>query len=157
MTVDDLYEEFAETLQRQALKLTREPDAAEDLVQETFIRSLNHLQLINQLNRRQRRAWLGQTLQRIYLDRYRARQREAALAEKLVLEIEPPTAPDYSKAELDPYELVAAKDRALLEMRYKLGLSSREIGEQLDLPAATVRTRLRDALQKLRAQKAKFR
>ena len=36
-------------LQRQALKLTREPDAAEDLVQETFTRCLNHLQLTARL------------------------------------------------------------------------------------------------------------
>ena len=99
-------------LQRQALKLTREPDAAEDLVQETFIRCLNHLQLIAQLNRRQRRTWLGQTLQHIYLDRYRSRQREAPLAQKLVLEIEPAPTPDYSKAELDPFDLIPAKDRA---------------------------------------------
>ena len=69
MTIDGLYEEHEESLQRQALRLTRDTGAAEDLVQETFVRALGHRLLLAQLNRHQRLAWLRQTLKRLFLDR----------------------------------------------------------------------------------------
>jgi RNA polymerase sigma-70 factor (ECF subfamily) len=43
-----------------------------------------------------------------------------------------------------------ADDRAIVVMRHLLDLSSEEIGAELSMPAATVRTRLRRALEALR-------
>jgi len=156
MTFADLYGEFEEKLHAYALKLARDPHAADDLVQETFIRVLGHLPLLEQLNRYQRRAWLYQTLKNLFLDRRAARQREAALLARLAQEAEPYAEPDEGDLDSDLFALVPEPYRDLLEKRYRLGLTSREIANELGIPAATVRSRLHLAIKKLRARRSKF-
>ena len=65
-------------------------------------------------------------------------------------EIAPYTIDELSSEDL--LEAVPEGDRELLEQRYVLGMTSREIG----IPAATVRSRLRQAVRRLRAQKWRF-
>jgi len=156
MTLADLYEEYEEKLHGYAQKLTRDPHAADDLVQETFIRVLNHLPLLEQLERYQRRSWLHQTLKNLFLDRQRASQRETALIERFAQESDSYAEPDAGRLETDLLSLAPEPHRELLEKRYILGMTSREIGAQLGIPAATVRSRLHLAIGKLRAQKAKL-
>ena len=156
MTLADLYEEYEEKLRGYALKLTRDPHAADDLVQETFIRVLGHLPLLERLERYQRRSWFHQTLKNLFLDRQRSRQREIALIERFAREAEPYAEPDEGPLETDLLALAPESHRDLLEKRYVLGMTSREIGEELGIPAATVRSRLHLAIGKLRAQKAKL-
>lgn len=155
MTIDGLYEEHEESLQRQAFRLTRDTDAAEDLVQETFVRALGNRLLLAQLNRHQRLAWLRRTLKRLFLDRRAERQRRAALLEVYGREV--PAAVDPEEEDgLDPFDLAPAEDRELLEMRYRQGLSSVEIAAELDLPPGTVRWRLHRAVRRMRAHKHRF-
>jgi RNA polymerase sigma-70 factor (ECF subfamily) len=156
ITVADLYGEYEEKVHGYAMKLARDPQAAEDLVQETFIRALGHLPLLAQLNHHQRRTWLYQTLKHLFLDQRAARLRETAMVERLAREVETSTTPGDSELGFDPFDLVPEADRELLEKRYGLGLSSREIAGELGIPAATVRTRLHLAVKKLRARKKKF-
>jgi len=156
MTLADLYEEYEEKLHGYALKLTRDPHAADDLVQETFIRVLGHLPLLEQLESYQRRSWLHQTLKNLFLDRQRSRQRETALIERFAQESESYAEPDEGPLETDLLSLASEQHRELLEKRYILGMTSREIGEELGIPAATIRSRLHLAIGKLRAQKAKL-
>ena len=155
MTIDGLYEDHEESLQRQAFRLTRDTDAAEDLVQETFVRALGNRLLLAQLNRHQRLAWLRRTLKRLFLDRRAERQRRAALLEVYGREV--PAAVDPEEEDgLDPFDLAPAEDRELLEMRYRQGLSSVEIAAELDLPPGTVRWRLHRAVRRMRAHKHRF-
>ena len=155
MTIDGLYEEHEESLQRQAFRLARDTAAAEDLVQETFVRALGHRLLLAQLNRHQRLAWLRRTLKRLFLDRRAERQRRAALLEVYGREV--PAAVDPEEVDgFDPFDLAPAEDRELLEMRYRQGLSSVEIAAELDLPPGTVRWRLHRAVRRMRAHKHRF-
>ena len=155
MTIDGLYEEHEESLQRQAFRLARDTAAAEDLVQETFVRALGHRLLLAQLNRHQRLAWLRRTLKRLFLDRRAERQRRAALLEVYGREV--PAAVDPEEVDgVDPFDLAPAEDRELLEMRYRQGLSSVEIAAELDLPPGTVRWRLHRAVRRMRAHKHRF-
>ena len=155
MTIDGLYEEHEESLQRQAFRLTRDTDAAEDLVQETFVRALGNRLLLAQLNRHQRLAWLRRTLKRLFLDRRAERQRRAALLEVYGREVPAAVDPEEDDG-LDPFDLAPAEDRELLEMRYRQGLSSVEIAAELDLPPGTVRWRLHRAVRRMRAHKHRF-
>lgn len=155
-TLEELYREYAEGLQAYASRLTRDSQAAEDLVQEAFIRTLGHLQLLEQLNVHQRRAWLCQTVKRLFLDRWASRAREAAAIAQLSLETEgyvPPVEPDLLATLL---ARVPESCRQVLEMRYSLGMNSTEIGEELGLPPATVRSRLHLAIARLRAAQDKL-
>lgn len=157
MTLADLYEEYETTLQDYALRLARDSPRADDLVQETFIRAMRHLELLQLLKPHQRRAWLYRTLKNLFLDEQNARRRQQALAEQLARETPtvgylPPTATSPN-----PFDLVPEQYRDVFEKRYVLGMNSQEIAEELGIPAATVRSRLHLGMKKLRSQKSKLR
>jgi RNA polymerase sigma-70 factor (ECF subfamily) len=157
MTLTDLYEEYEVQLRRYARRLTRDPHRVDDLVQETFIRAMGHLDLLDLLEPYQRRAWLYRTLKNLFLDGESARHRREALIEQMAQDV--PIA-GYLPQEVispNPFDLVPEKYRELVEKRYILGMTSQEIGEELGIPAATVRSRLHLALKKLRLQAYKLR
>ncbi|MFN2201071.1 MAG: sigma factor, partial [Caldilineaceae bacterium] len=60
--IAELYEEYETVLLRYALRLTHDTDWAADLVQDTFVRSMGHVELLRMLKKHQRRAWLYRTL-----------------------------------------------------------------------------------------------
>ena len=82
MTVDDLYATYASSLSVHARHLTRDTDHADDLFQETFIRAMKHLELLGSLSHAQRRAWLYRTMGNLFVDKTRARRREAMFLDK---------------------------------------------------------------------------
>ncbi len=152
LTLTDLFQEFEAPLNRYARSLTLDEDRSDDLVQMTFIRSMAHLELLKSLRPWQRRAWLHQTLKRLFLDQLRARQRERKLAEQM-LQQAIINAQSGESAAL-PYGLLETapeKYRDLLYQRFVLAMTSEEIGAALGVPAATVRSRLYLAIQWLRA------
>ena len=136
--------------------LTRDSDRAGDLVQETFIRALTHLELLKQLNRYQRRAWLYRVLKNRFTDQQRTRQREQALLERLAELIEVESSLFIDARLYGLFDRVPERYRDLLKKRYVLGMTSTEIGGELGVPAATVRSRLRLAIKWLRTHQAEF-
>ncbi len=156
MTLADLYGAFEARLRRYATSLVRDPDRADDLVQETFIRAMAHLPLLEQLNRHQRRAWLYRVLKNVFIDEQRARRREQDLVEQLSQEARFATAPSPEGASLELLKLVPERYREVLYQRYVLGMTSTEIGQELGIPAATVRSRLYLARKWLRAHESEF-
>ena len=156
MTVTELYEEYNDQLHRYAMGLTRDSNRANDLLQETFIRAMTHLELLRRLNRYQRRAWLYRVLKNRFIDQQRARQREQALLGQLVelVEVESHSFVDARLYGL--FDLVPERYRDLLKKRYVLGMTSQEIGEKLGVPAATVRSRLRLAIKWLRTHQSEY-
>ena len=156
MTLEDLYDEFEARLRRYALGLVRDSDSAEDLVQETFIRVMAHLSLLGQLNPHQRRAWLFRTLRNLFLDEVRSRQRRAALAEELAQASLLSGGFWADEVFSGVFEAVPEGDRELLRQRYELGMTSREIADDIGVPPATVRSRLYLAVKRLRRRKWQF-
>lgn len=156
MTIADIYETFEEELHRYAICLERDADQADDLVQETFIRAMAHLELLDQLNPHQRRAWLYRVLKNLFLDAQSRRRREQALAEQLTQEAQFASHPWVEMGAPDLFERVPERYQELLQKRYILGMTSEEIGQELGIPAATVRSRLHLAIKWLRANKSRF-
>ena len=157
VTVADLYDEFETRLRRYATSLTWDSSRADDLVQDTFMRAMAHLELLQRLNRHQRQAWLYRVLKNLFLDQQRARQREQVLAEQLyqlALTDDDPAASVMLAYGL--FDLVPERYRELLYQRYVLGMTSDEIGRELGIPAATVRSRLHLAIQWLRQHQSEF-
>lgn len=156
MTFDDLYEAFEARLRRYAVSLVQDPDRADDLVQETFIRAMAHLPLLEQLNHHQRRAWLCRVLKNLFIDEQRARRREQDLVEQLSREARFAAVPSSEVISLELFKLVPERYREVLYQRYVLGMTSTEIGQELGVPAATVRSRLYLARKWLRAHQSEF-
>jgi RNA polymerase sigma-70 factor (ECF subfamily) len=156
LTVDDLYDQFGEALHRYAVGLAQDEDRADDLVQETLIRAMTHLLLLERLNPHQRQAWLYKTLRNRFLDGERARRRRENLLLQLSWEAEGAT---YMARALDLSEVleqIPERYREVLERQQLLGMTSEEIGRELDVPAATVRSRLRLARKWLRAHRSEL-
>ena len=152
MTLTELYETYENKLRRYAARLAHDPHWAEDLVQDTFVRAMGHLDLLGTLKPYQQRAWLYRTLKNLFLDGLNARQRQQELLDQLARE--PGTSPSLEDLVLspDPFALVPERFRDVVVQRYVLGMNSREIGEALGIPAATVRSRLYLAIQEARSR-----
>jgi RNA polymerase sigma-70 factor (ECF subfamily) len=152
MTLTELFETYEAQLRRYANRLARDPDWADDLVQDTMVRSMGHLELLGLLEPHQRRAWLFRTLKNLFIDQERSRRRRETLVERLAGEVR---VAEYHPGEViaaNPFDWVPERFRDVVEKRFILGMTSREIGEELGIPAATVRSRLHLAMKAMRAQ-----
>lgn len=150
LELGELYEEFEQDMLRFGTSISGSRDAAEDLVHETFLRAMAHLPLLGRLKRHQRRSWLFTTLKRIHLDEVSARQRRDALSERLGRWNETAAEDSYQLDDFSVLDLVPPQHRALVIQRYLVGMSSQEIGRQLGVPAATIRSRLHQATKQIR-------
>jgi RNA polymerase sigma-70 factor, ECF subfamily len=156
MTVDDLYEDYESRLRAFARRLAHDPEDVEDLVQETFVRTLSHLQLLEQLGTRERRSWLFTTLRNLFYDRISSTRRRSELLGRVALETGSAVSTPPEDTGEGIFDLVPDGDRALLQMKYVEELNSREIAERLGIPAPTVRTRIHVAIKHLRAKRHRF-
>ncbi len=157
-TIAELFEEHETRLQRYALRLAADSEHANDLVQETFVKALTHLNQLQSLNTHQRQAWLYKVLRNHFLDQQRARQREQALLQKLADLTQFSQAPEEPEPALEmaldgTLERMPQIYREVLQRRYLLEMTSEQISAELGLPAATVRSRLHLATKWLRSHR----
>lgn len=149
MEVQELYTAFRPELTAYALSMTKSRDAAEDVVQETFLRALTHFDDLQDLGRGPSRAWLYKTARNLYIDQVRRLARETPRAEDMV---------ERASFEEDLSRGMVAQlvgrlpetERALFILRYFEGYNARELGEMFSLSPATVRSRLAAARGRLR-------
>ena len=78
-----LYENFWDRLVHYCARLTRDQTRAEDLAQETFLRAMQHAELLAGLNLRQQKAWLFETAHNLFCDQARRAAREQELLAQL--------------------------------------------------------------------------
>jgi RNA polymerase sigma-70 factor (ECF subfamily) len=142
VTIRELYDDYERQLARYAERLARDPDRADDLVQETFIRAMGHLPLLENLKPYQQRAWLYRTLKNRFIDEERARQRQEVAYERLVHEPQVDDLPAPSVIVATLIGQVPERYQDVLYEYYILGKTSQQIGDELGVPAATVRSRL---------------
>jgi RNA polymerase sigma-70 factor, ECF subfamily len=136
---------------RAAFLIVQDASAAEDIAQEAMLAAVRALDRFDR--RRPFRPWLHRIVVNRSLDWLRARRRRAEVSAELDHtaacpdERGPALSSDLAAAlaALDPDE------RALIVLRHLLGYRSSELARMLDLPAATVRTRLARSLERLRA------
>jgi len=137
-----------------ARRLVSDGAAAEDLAQETWLAAFARAPA----EVRSWRAWLGESARRLASRERRGAGRRVA-REAAVARPEATPSSDELVAKGERLELVAREARALDEpfrtvllLRYQEELEPAAIAARLDLPADTVRARLRRALELLRAR-----
>ncbi|MBU1050557.1 RNA polymerase sigma factor [Candidatus Bipolaricaulota bacterium] len=150
MNIANLYEEYSDRLTRYAISLSRSLDRADDLVQETFVRALEHSGDLLRMNRYQQEAWLKRVLRNRFFDEERANRRKQQLAQRLASHMlrqdSAGTLPDFD-AVLD---LIPLEHQQVFEKRFRLGMNSTEISQDLGISAGTVRYWLHQSIQCLR-------
>lgn len=138
---EELYERHYRELSAYAQRMSGSPEQGEDLVQDTFLRALMNAPVLEELTPGKQRAWLYRTLKNLYFDRWRRGVLEAAYLETIQEE------PRWDKGiqQIENALLLQALeplDRAIFQLRFEEGCTAREIGEMLNLPPGTVRSRL---------------
>jgi RNA polymerase sigma-70 factor (ECF subfamily) len=153
-SIADLFEVSRDRLFRYALSLCKRLDRADDLVQETFLRALNHSQTLARMNEFQRDAWLKRVLRNHFFDEERSRKRANAAVVEMIRDAKRPSTIGGLVRFDEILDRVPERYRAMLERRYRLGMNSTEIGRELGIPAATVRSHLHQGIQWLRDRMA---
>ena len=146
--VEELYTDFYEQLLGWCTALVHSRAAAEDLVQETFLRAMGHLGDLEVLGRVQRRAWLYRTAKNLLIDRSRRQARETCVEEEQLALT--PFEEDLSAVAVG--QLIARlpeTERTLFSMRAFAGYNATELGKLFHLSPSTVRSRLASARRKL--------
>ena len=136
-----------------------EREEALDLVQEVFTRAWRCIDALRALPEDRQRAWLFVCARRLVVDRYRhhaaVRQAEPFLLAEARSPQETPAGTHLEEAEeLRRLEIairgLPAVEREALCLVVLGGMTSRQVGEALGLPAGTVRYRLLCARRRLR-------
>src|SRR3954449_6208608 len=136
-----------------ARRIVRDVGLAEDAVQQALVIAWRELPRLRDPDRFD--AWLQRMLvNACYAE---ARRKGAWLSTVQFLPIDGPAGPDElaSLADRDEVERgfrrLPPEQRAILVLHHYLGLDSNEIGEVLDIPAGTARSRLHHAHRAMRA------
>jgi RNA polymerase sigma-70 factor (ECF subfamily) len=136
-----------------ARRILRDVDLSEDAVQQALVIAWRELPRLRDPDRFD--AWLQRTL--IHACYAEARRKRLWTANVRVLPVDAPAGPDDidSIANRDEVESafrrLSPDQRAILVLHHYVGLESREIGEVLDIPAGTARSRLHYAHRAMRA------
>lgn len=150
--VEALIERNWERSHRTAFLIVQDAGAAEDICQEAMLAAVRAIDRFDR--RRPFQPWLHRIVVNRALDWLRAHRRRAELVTGTVHSREHSADAEGERlshellsalAELDP------EQRAIVVLRHLLDYSSSEIGTMLAIPPATVRTRLRRALDRIRA------
>lgn len=145
-----------------ALRLTRDPHAAQDITQETFLRAYTALGLYPPQRIRDLclRGWVWTIAANLCRNRARSRSRKPEAA----LETAPPVADRRPGPEPEAMASIE-RDRladligdlpwamaSAVVLRHVVDLASEDIAEALDRPVGTVKSDVHRGLQRLRAQ-----
>ncbi len=142
-----MYENLKIDLHRFARSISRHGQEADDLVQDALEKSLKEPGL-HALPVYKQRAWFFRVMKNRLIDDRRKDQRISEWEDEMDF-------PEQTLA-MNRLEVAELLSHLTLEMgdlvfkRYWLGMTSREIGDQLQVPAATIRYKLHFAIKKLR-------
>ena len=150
------YDHFSGLVYAVALRILRSPHDAEELVQDVFWKVWETAADYN-ASRGAPEAWLVTITRTRAIDRLRSsrRRRESSVALDDAPEVESLSAGDPRSVFEGIWARGALQElsdlqRQVLELAYFEGLTQSEIAERLKTPLGTIKTRIRDGLQKLR-------
>jgi len=158
--------EYIPHLTREALRLTRNPDDAEDLVQETFLKALRACHRLRRDTNL--RAWLSRIMLNSWINRHRRQKRQPALVswDESPWQAETSTAANTGPVSPEPQDAVLSdvldeelegalkslppQFRQVLLLASLGELSYDDVARKLNIPVGTVRSRLFRARSLLR-------
>ncbi len=146
-TFEKLITDHSQSLFNYAKTLARTEDLAEDLVQETWLKSTPYLMMLEGMTFQKQRSWLFSVLKNRFLDIRRHQKLEQLKYHQpacRTMVSEPGFLLERHLDHLPPL------DKEIVYRRYWLGYNSREIAREMGLPQGTIRWRLKEALDTLR-------
>lgn len=163
--LETLYDTYSGLVFTLALRITGDRNLAQEVLQDTFLRCWNGAAQFDR-ERGHVAAWLMGIARNRAIDVLRSRQHQMQLRQDAlspqtnIAEDAPFSSPG---THLDPSELILIQQtvrnalgnlteiqRQVIELAYYDGLTQVEIADKLNTPLGTIKTRMRDGLQKLR-------
>ncbi len=158
-----LYERHQVALYRTGLALTRERGAAEELLQETFLRAYRHLARVTLPEGGSLRPWLHRILINLAHDWSARQKRQPGLLESTAERVLAATTPspehqaeqrELQRVVADAIARLPFKQRAVVVLYYLHDMDLGEISATLSLPTGTIKSRLFYGRARLRAELA---
>ncbi len=147
-SIEDMVSNHESALRSFAMNLTNSEALTEDLMQDTWLKSLSYSFLLLTMPKTKQRSWLFSVLKNRFYDICRRNKRERIKLEEKEF---------YSPQEIreiinwEPYlSFLKDKEREIITLRFWKGLNSKEIGNQLDMSDNTVRWHMSNGLKTLR-------
>jgi RNA polymerase sigma-70 factor, ECF subfamily len=150
MDIDLFIEKNQKAIFRYCYSLCGRRELAEDLAQDTFLKVLANYSLLVSQSEGQILAWTFTVAKNLTFDALRSKRREELFTENSLQQEEAFAEVQYDSLEDIVGKLSPAMREAIL-MKFELGMSSREIGQQLSVPEGTVRRRIQIGLEKMKA------
>jgi RNA polymerase sigma-70 factor (ECF subfamily) len=154
-SVEGVYESFHTGLRRFVLTKVSDPAAADDILQDVYLRIHTHIDSLRDCGRLQ--SWVYQIARNAIIDYYRGRRPMAELSETLP---EPENAGEDSCENDIECELMASlgamvsdlpdKYRQALTLTLYEGLTQQEVAERLGISLSGAKSRVQRARMKLR-------
>ena len=158
MLVEAFYERKKDEMIDILSRFSGDREAAADAVQEAFLKALNRRALLSGMEEKTLWAWLYSTAKNVLTD-------EKRKASRMELWDSFDGSAGTGPAEItDPADTILARDLLyklpprlipIVSLRYFGGLNATEIGVMKGIPAATVRSQLRAAIEILRQHVSK--
>jgi RNA polymerase sigma-70 factor (ECF subfamily) len=156
---DDLYQRFAGRIYGLGLVMLGNEAAAQDLVQDTFVKLWRNADRYDR-SRGKLETWVLLMARSLAIDAIRRRVLEVRTLESVVdrpTEVDQGPGPDERAVTVDltdrarrAMSSLPAEQRAALELAYLGGKTSAEISDLEGIPVGTAKTRIRAALLRLR-------
>lgn len=155
--IDQLITEYSPLLTKLCLQLCRNVQDANDLYQDTWMRVIQYSKRHSLEKIEYPKAWLCKICIRLFCDRAERLKREnreefeSAEAKDFFLQSIPDPNDRAAYTELyDALSSLTPKQKSAVILKYFYGFSDKELAAMLRLPLGTLRSRLYDALKKLR-------
>lgn len=164
--VMSLYDRFAPVLLAVAMRIAGGRAEAEDIVQEVFARAWREAATFDRA-RGSAVAWLVTLTRNRAIDAVRSRKRRTRHEDDQTREepavVAPASTPELAVVDAEraaavrvALESLRPEQRQVLELAYFSGLSHSEIAERLGQPLGTVKTRIAQAVKRLRDELSRF-
>ena len=137
---EEFYQAAYARLVGQLFPVTGDLQQAEDVVQEAFVRALDHWPRVSAYELPE--AWVRRVAINLALSEMRRLRRRAAALLRLGSARAEPQIPAHTAEMIDLLRQVPANQRAVVLLHDVLDLSVDQVAGQLGLPASTVRGRL---------------
>lgn len=153
---EQLYHRYKRMMYGVALRMTSDPNAAEDAVHDSFIKVLRHLSKIEEVTSHKTAAFLVIILRNTVLDMLVKKNKEATCSIEDISEFK--LCRDNIKDHVDQMTLVEIlhnlpeKYRDILEMKALYELTDKEIADVLHISHVAARKRLERARKELQKQ-----
>jgi len=151
-TTEDIWNEFSRPLRGFILKRVPDPDDADDVLQDVFVKLHTRIDTLRDTDRLA--SWLYRITRNTLIDYYRDRQPVAPMPETLAVDDEPAegdAATQIAASLANMVECLPDKYRQALVLSEFQGLTQQEVGERLGLSFSGAKSRVQRGRDMLRA------